>query len=206
MKPMKSPIRSNRLHLGHSHSGRGRLAFAYWRVRRIGRYWYCRLTRMSDSPERLARGLAVGIFAGFFPFVGTQSILAIALALPFRANKLAAALGTWVSNPLTYLPLCLFSFKVGCVLLGVSADFSSEGLSLTETLLTVKEEFLSALFLGCLVSGLVASLIGYWVAFRLIRSWRQRRIQNWNRSHYPSRDRHLSKPSNSRPVVTGKQR
>jgi uncharacterized protein len=173
--PMKSPIRSNQRHFQHTHTGWGGLAFAYWRFRRIGRYWYCRLARMSDSPKRLARGFAVGIFAGFFPFFGTQSLFAIALALPFRANKLAAALGTWISNPLTSLPLYLFNFKVGCALLGVSADFSSEGLSLTETLLALKEKFLSALFLGCFVSGIVASLIGYWVAFKLIRSWRQRR-------------------------------
>jgi uncharacterized protein len=200
---MKSPIHSHRRHFRHDRSAWGRLAFAYRRLRRSGRYWYCRLTRMSDSPERLARGLAVGIFAGFFPFVGTQSLFAIALALPFRANKLAAVLGTWVSNPLTSLPLYLFNFKIGCALLGLSADFSSDGLSLTETLLALREEFLSALFLGCFVSGLVASPIGYWIALRLIRSWR--RTHHRTRSNSPSSDRPLSKKFDPREIVPGRQ-
>lgn len=155
---------------------------------------------MSESPERLARGLALGIFTGFFPFFGAQIILAVLLAIPLRANKLAAGLGTWVSNPLTYLPLYLFNFHVGCVLLGVTADFSSQGLSLTETLVALKEEFLLPLLVGCFVSGMVASLIGYRVAFASIRSWRQHRQALRNRT------RHTSKTPNRRATSKGRQR
>jgi uncharacterized protein len=155
---------------------------------------------MSESPKRLARGLAVGIFAGFFPFIGTQSLFAIALALPFRANKLAAVLGTWVSNPLTSIPLYLFNFKVGCALLGLSTDVSSQGLSLTDTLLALKEEFLWALLTGCLVSGFIASFMGYWVALRLICSWRQ------HRPSVQTRHRHLSEKFDQRSIIMGRQR
>lgn len=161
----------------------------YRRFRRLGRYWYCRLVRMADSPERLARGFAVGIFSGFFPFLGAQIIVALLLAIPVRANKLVAALGTWMSNPLTYLPLYLFNFKVGCLVLGSTPDFSPDDLSATDALLELKEEFLSALLVGCAVSGLVAGTIGYFVALRSIRSWRQRRHQRRRRPSSNERDR-----------------
>jgi uncharacterized protein len=147
---------------------------------------------MSDSPERLARGMAIGVFTGFFPLIGTQIIAALLLAIPFRANKLAAALGTWVSNPLTSLPLYLFNFKVGRALLGSTANFSLDGLSSTEILLALKEEFLTALLAGCLVSGLVASVIVYLTTLQLIRSWRQHRHRRQHRSRHPLIDRHLS--------------
>ncbi|MGB6166232.1 MAG: DUF2062 domain-containing protein [Geitlerinemataceae cyanobacterium] len=185
--PIKQPIHSHPQNLHHSHSGWRGLTFLSRRFRRIGRYWYCRLIRMSDSSERLARGFAVGIFSGFFPFLGAQMFVALLLAIPFRANKLVAALGTWVSNPLTYLPLYLFNFKLGCTLLGSTPDFSSDGLSSTEALLTLKEEFLSALLVGCTVSGLIASTIGYIFALRSIRSWRQHR--RYERTHARQRSR-----------------
>lgn len=179
MKPRIQPERRS----CRSRSSRGRLG-VYWRLRRLGRYWYCRIVRMSDTPERLARGLAVGMFSGFFPFFGSQTVIALLLAIPFRGNKLVAALGTWISNPLTSVPIYLFNFKVGCLLLGSIPDFSAEGLSAAEEMLVLKEEFLLALLVGCAVSGFVAGTIGYFVALRSIRSWRQRR-----RQHSPSKER-----------------
>ncbi|RMG14101.1 MAG: DUF2062 domain-containing protein [Cyanobacteria bacterium J055] len=187
---MKPHIRADRRYFHHSQARWGSLAWMYRRCCRIGRYWYCRLVRMTDSPERLARGFAVGIFSGFFPFLGAQIIVALLLAIPFRGNKLVAALGTWISNPLTYLPLYLFNFKVGCLVLGSMPDFSPDGLSSADALLALKEEFLSALLVGCAVSGLVAGTVGYFVALRSIRSWRQRRRTQRRRRHrQPDRDR-----------------
>lgn len=197
---MKTSIRTKQRHFRNSYGGWTKLISGYDRFRRVTKYWYYRFTRMSESPERIARGLAIGIFSGFFPFFGAQMILAVLLAIPLRANKLAAALGTWISNPLTYLPLYLFNFHVGCLLLGVTTDFSSQGLSLTETLVALKEEFLSPLLVGCFVSGWVASLIGYGVAVVSIRSWRQ------HRKALRSRDRHTSKPPLPRATPVGRHR
>ncbi len=70
------------------------------------------------SPAKRARGLGVGIFSGCFPFFGLQTFVGIVLASVVKGNHLLAAAGTWISNPLTYVPLYWFNYKVGEACLG----------------------------------------------------------------------------------------
>ena len=70
------------------------------------------------TPAMRARGFAVGVFSGCFPLFGLQTIMGVALAALFRGNPLLAAIGTWISNPITYLPLYWFNYQVGCFFLG----------------------------------------------------------------------------------------
>ncbi|MEO0852065.1 MAG: DUF2062 domain-containing protein, partial [Cyanobacteria bacterium J06648_11] len=85
---------------------------------RAVRYFYLRLIRLQATPAEIARGLAVGVFAGMFPAFGFQTIVSVLFATVIRGNKLAAAAATWVSNPLTYVPIYAFNFQVGKRLLG----------------------------------------------------------------------------------------
>ena len=177
-----------------------------WR-RRL-RYFYLRFIRLRGSPEAIARGLAVGVFAGWFPLFGLQILLGIALAALVRGNKLIAAAGTWVSNPFTYIPIYLFNFRVGQWLLQ-SRDwqFSQDSLLSLRGILSLGDEFILILFLGCLVVGLgfgiVSYFMGLWLTYRLRdrhrierkRRWRQRRrhrhqagTQNYSRPAPPSQD------------------
>ena len=64
-----------------------------------------------------AKGAAIGIFLGCFPFVGLQTIVGVFIAKVLRGNIFLAAAGTWISNPLTFAPLYYFNFKVGSALL-----------------------------------------------------------------------------------------
>jgi uncharacterized protein (DUF2062 family) len=73
--------------------------------------------RLQSSPHALARGLAIGAFAGMFPFFGLQTAIAVILAIPLRGNKLVAAAATWISNPFTYVPIFWFNYKLGQFLL-----------------------------------------------------------------------------------------
>ena len=66
------------------------------------------------------------MFAGMLPLFGLQTLTALALAFLVRGNKIIAVLATWVSNPLTDIPIHLFNFRVGQWLLG------TENLSFTE--------------------------------------------------------------------------
>lgn len=94
------------------------------RWRRLARYIYLRLLR--GTPAELSRGLGAGMFAGMLPLFGLQTLTALALAFLVRGNKIIAVLATWVSNPLTDIPIHLFNFRVGQWLLG------TENLSFTE--------------------------------------------------------------------------
>jgi uncharacterized protein len=57
------------------------------------------LSKLPDSPERLAAAFAIGVFFGFSPFLGFQTVLGICLALTFRLSRVAVLLGTWVNLP-----------------------------------------------------------------------------------------------------------
>ncbi|WP_017713756.1 DUF2062 domain-containing protein [Prochlorothrix hollandica] len=138
-------------------------------------YTYYRLRRLRSTPGKLARGLAVGIFAGCFPFFGFQTLIAVALAIPLRGNPMLAAAGTWISNPLTYIPIYMFNFQVGRWIL--HTDDAPLTLGDLKDWATWQErglEFIATLLLGCLVVGLVLGFIGYWLGwYALLYSRRQ---------------------------------
>lgn len=138
------------------------------------RYLYLRFMTLEGTPEAIARGVACGVFAGLFPLFGLQTLLGVALATLFRGNKIAAAAGTWVSNPLTYLPIYALNFQVGAWLLGTTdGSFTRDNLLAPQQLIQFGGDFLETLFLGCLVMGLLSSAISYFLSLRLIRRFRK---------------------------------
>lgn len=70
-------------------------------LRRRFRYLWLRVLRQKDEPERVAGGAALGVLIGFMFPPGVQTIVALAVAPLLRCNLVAAALTTWVTNPLT---------------------------------------------------------------------------------------------------------
>lgn len=146
------------------------------RWQRTLRYFYRRFVRLQGSPEAIARGLGCGVFAGLFPLFGLQTILGIALAVLLRANKIMAAAGTWVSNPLTYVPIYAFNFKVGQLLLSSDQQSTaSEGLQTWNEVMSLGADILTTLFLGCFVVGLISAISSYFLGLWLVRRARRRR-------------------------------
>ncbi|NES03673.1 MAG: DUF2062 domain-containing protein [Okeania sp. SIO2F4] len=154
------------------------------KLHRYGRYLHWRLIRMRGTPEYIARGLALGVFAGLFPIFGLQTIVGIALATLFRGHKIAAAAGTWVSNPLTYLPIYAINFQVGRWLLNSQEEFVPESILSFPELMQYGTQFVTSLFLGCLVMGIIGGILSYFVGLKLIRWWRSNRRQNLENNLY----------------------
>ena len=69
--------------------------------------------RKDGSPLFNAKGIAVGVFSGCFPFFGLQTAIGVFLAQIIKGNLILAAIGTWISNPFTYIPLYLLNYKIG---------------------------------------------------------------------------------------------
>ncbi len=151
---------------------------------RYVRYLYWRFIRLRGNPEYIARGLAVGVFAGCFPIFGVQTIFGIALATLLRGHKFAAAAGTWISNPLTYIPIYTINFQIGRFLLNSQAEFVPESLVSLQEILQYKTELITALFSGCLVMGIIAGLSSYFMALKLITIWRSNYRYNLNNNGY----------------------
>ncbi len=130
---------------------------------------------MRESPECIARGLALGVFAGFFPLLGLQTLVGLGLATVFRGHKLTAVLGTWASNPFTYVPIFALNFKVGRWLLNCQEDFVLDSVDSIGELTAEGIQLVGPLLLGCAVMGLIAGAIAYFLGVSLIKRWRSRR-------------------------------
>lgn len=138
-----------------------------WWKRKL-RYLYLRIIRLRSTTPAIARGLAMGVFAGLFPFFGAQTILGVLLAILVRGNKLTAAVGTWISNPLTYVPIYIFNFKVGQFLLGTHELSTDVDWTSTAELLQAGKTFAITLLLGCSVIGAIGAIIAYFLGLWLI--------------------------------------
>ncbi|AFZ33863.1 Protein of unknown function DUF2062 [Stanieria cyanosphaera PCC 7437] len=143
------------------------------------RLFHLRLSRLRGKPESIARGLSVGVFAGSFPFFGLQTVIGVILATCLRSSKIAAAAGTWISNPLTYVPLYIFNYKVGKLLLGLEEQ---PGLTLDldsfSSFMELGFSFAATLLAGCLVVGIVLAIITYFVSIHFIKRWHKRNLKS----------------------------
>ena len=141
------------------------------------RYFYVRLLRLQSTPHALARGLAVGAFAGMFPLFGLQTAIAVILAIPLRGNKLVAAAATWISNPLTYVPIFWFNYKLGQLILHSDGPAFAELNWQSGEILQYTSSAAIALLLGSTIAGLVVGLSAYIFGlkgFILLRSRREK--------------------------------
>jgi len=152
-----------------------------WLTRRF-RYTYLKLLRLRDKPKVLAKGLAVGVFAGCFPFFGIQSLLGLFLATVCRGSKVAALAATWISNPLTYVPLYVFNYKIGKLLLGTK-DAELPPLDI-ESFTAFKElgsTFAITLLTGSFVVGMILSIITYFYGLAIFEQLHDRSVSRRHR-------------------------
>lgn len=134
------------------------------------------LWRQEGSHGQRARGLAAGVFTGCYPFFGLQIVLGVGLASLVRGNHLLAIVGTWISNPLTSLPLYWFNYQVGCWLLGAGPAFPSLDQLKDGELLNLGASFTGRLMVGSTLVGLLSALLLgglYWLL--LLRRTRRAR-------------------------------
>jgi uncharacterized protein (DUF2062 family) len=73
----------------------------------------------------VAGGVAVGLFSGLVPGP-LQMLTAAILAIPLRVNLPVALLATLYTNPFTIVPLYLFAYWIGSLLVGGAAGPMTE--------------------------------------------------------------------------------
>ena len=143
-------------------------------------YYYIKLVKQKGSPDYVSRGVAIGLFVGFFvPFLG-QMITAFFLAMVFKAAKVPAIACTWITNyfsiPIIYPIQCF----IGGYLIGrpfsyeqiktVFSDFIQEpGF---ETFSALGTDIALSFFAGGLLFGTISAVIGYYLSMRFINSHR----------------------------------
>lgn len=158
-----------------------------------------RVRRLPDTPEKIARGIAAGVFAAFTPFYGLHFFLAAIIAWVIRGNLIASAIGTFFGNPMTYVPIGVVCLQTGHFLLGRKfreeehgsflGSFAAAARDLRDNFLAVFTDrsadwsglarFYDDVFfpylIGGIVPGLVAGAVCYWISVPLIRAYQHRR-------------------------------
>ena len=146
----------------------------------------------------LNKAVYIGVLSAFFPLPG-QMLLALIGALIYRANVPMALGLTWITNPLTTLPIFYAGYYVGAKIMGepmislrligrMIADFSlwvlSDGANPFVTYSGTVS--LTAFCLGLTILAIITSIIcglafkGIW-RYKTVTSWQKRQRQRSNK-------------------------
>ncbi|NLK40891.1 MAG: DUF2062 domain-containing protein [Planctomycetes bacterium] len=168
------------------------------RLRPMLRFVKTRILHVNDSPERIAKGLAIGVFIAYLPVMGLQMMLAWITASLLKANRMVAVLGVWVSNAATAVFVYYPAYRLGRLILKMRPSkpelnpeqmdhLFDETLSLyrlltefhtqafwkdvTSTAMNIGLEML----VGGVILGFIAAGLAHSVSLRLISYYRQRK-------------------------------
>ncbi|MCC8193124.1 MAG: DUF2062 domain-containing protein [Deltaproteobacteria bacterium] len=157
------------------YDGYGCQVFMLEKLKRFIRYWYLRLVRIQASPHNIALGLAAGVFVGLLPVLPFQTVIAIALAFVVRGSKIAAALGTWVSNPLNWVPVYMMFYYVGRAVVPFDVPpFNPSQLEMAE-MIEMGWKFFTVMMVGGLVVATPSAVFSYFIALKGVQAYRTRR-------------------------------
>lgn len=138
------------------------------------------------SPHQVALGVSIGVFIGLSPTVGIQMVLALTLATLVGANRPAAVIPVWVTNPATLVPIYAFTYRVGAwVLSGPSRVRLTDSLHAIENadgwrdslqrILSLGWDLQAGLWVGGLIVGLIAAVLVYGPVYFLSAEYIRRR-------------------------------
>jgi uncharacterized protein (DUF2062 family) len=159
-----------------------KLRVALWPRRnwwRSARYVSKRVLRLSATPNVVAIGFAAGVFASFTPFIGFHFVICFTIAYLLGGNMIAAALGTWIGNPITFPFIWFYTYKMGNFLLhGQEGDLSMGQVSRQLLHLSFSNivDLLKPMTLGGFVLGIPAAIIFYFIIRRLVFVYQRSRL------------------------------
>jgi len=148
------------------------------KIARLSRYTFLRIVRIKAPAGSIAMGLAVGVFAGAMPFLSLQMVLAVFLAFLLRGNIIAAALGTWWTNPFNWAIIFPLLYLLGKFFVpGVVAPLNiNEFIHLPFLdLLQRGWKWLLITSLGGAIVGIPLAIITYFITLRAVRIYHDRR-------------------------------
>jgi uncharacterized protein len=145
------------------------------------------VTRLEDTPYRIAMGSACGLQTAVWPILG-QTLVGMLAAKLLRANVIAAIPWSWITNPLTTLPIWYGCYRVGAAVTftdpvtieriqALITSVDSKGF-----IATAKEggalllAIIGPLWLGALIVGTVLAVIGYFLIHAFVKAVQARRL------------------------------
>ena len=145
---------------------------------------------LNEDEEKVAKGLAIGIFIGTIPIVGIHTISAILVASIFGYNRLAAAVGTYIpTNPWSTIPLFILEYYVGRLILrifGIKFAYKNLSYSLKDPSQILKLG--KAIYIPMLVGGIflafVFSILGYYIFSYILKRTKVKKLKKIKKNKY----------------------
>lgn len=135
---------------------------------------YKRFISIKGTPHQIAIGLALGLFIGFTPTMGFQIILAVFIAALLKWNKISAAIGVQITNPITAPAIYGFTYFIGAKLMGLQKVFvwkeAFDSSKIIEMLEKMPQIF-TALTIGGILIGIPVAAAGYYICFALVENY-----------------------------------
>lgn len=140
------------------------------------------LTRLPDTPERTALAFGLGVFFGFSPLIGLQTIGGIVVAYICGLSRVAVILGTWVNLPWIVPVYYVLATELGARVLGSEppSELSSEvravvarsgfGLSALGELLVLFRPMVWSFVVGTSLASSAMALVAHRLVLLLLRA------------------------------------
>ncbi len=142
--------------------------------------WTHKIAHVKDTPESIARGLAVGTFFAFAFLFGLQIILSLIISHIVRGNKIVAAAATAISNPFTYIPIYTFCYFIGHLIVGGADEPLPDFMAVRslKSFFALGPHFFITMLTGTTIVGAVAAVLMYFSSEKVLewlKRWHQRR-------------------------------
>lgn len=117
---------------------------------------YLKLFKIDDTPQKIALGAGLGVFAGITPGIGP--LVALFLAFVLRANRASALLGALLTNTWISFVTFILAVRAGSVIFGIDWQILYQRWAVF-----LKELRLSDLFKSSVLEIILPVLAGYLV-------------------------------------------
>ena len=137
---------------------------------------YKRFIKIRGEPRKIALGFALGLFVGMSPTMGLQIAIAVFFAALFKWNKFSAAIGVWITNPVTAPFIYGMTYVTGARLLGIKKTYSLNSEINLDTINKILQKtpgIFWALIIGGVIIGLPLAIAGYYFSYAVVTRYQE---------------------------------
>lgn len=138
-----------------------------------------KLLALEDTPERIAKAFALGVFLAFSPLIGLHMLLGFGLAFCCGLNRVAFLLGLFINNPWTLIPIYAAGTYIGGLIIGFPQVHDLPGFELQSfwsgdfwAQVASQWHILKPMIVGSFILSVFLSAISYVAALGVIRQRR----------------------------------
>ena len=133
------------------------------------------LIKIENDPFKISLSIAIGIFVGLTIPMGFQTFFIIPFIILFRANFILAYAATYISNPITVLPIYYSALKIGEFI--INKFFKMKVMIILnkvqqlinnfsfDNLFFYGKEFLITFTIGLIIRGIIVTILIFFICY-----------------------------------------